>query len=721
MNDIRIEPWDHLLQTGSHNVPRDQAVPPEVEAVARHVLAYYDMHVDKINLVSTKPAKGTAVWKLATNHGPRMMKLLRNAPKRSLIRIHAQEYLANQGANIPPLIPTSDNKKYVLAGGRLWIVTEWIEALQPAYETNLEEAQALSEALGDFHRLSKGYNPPPEYAPSSVLGSWPASYEKSIEDIGKCRHLADRNPELESGNRLLSLLDGMEEQARDALQRIKQSSYDDMVAMGGQFWGLTFYNDEWSKKDAQAGRAVVWITNITNVFYDFPIRDLRRIISQAMINRGGWDAAWIRGMIEAYHRTHPLDRETFELLLLDLSFPNECYGIVKEILFESVPFHVLDWDLDAILNKAMTMEASKEKALSLLRQDLALYPNGEWNMKTERTREVRISEYSPDEEETIWKDFIQLELNKIQPENPDKSRSRLIATEATQFALRHAASYLAARLKNYRESEDPVRLKKKNEPVDPEGDPAGESVSDLPWNASEEYADVAMETLDGSQTVPNIETLRAEEETEWREFIQRERDKFQPREEAKSPIRAIAPELAQFAFRHLASYLYARLRKAISPSKGETSSESQQNEEVEKYWPPEKEEKMEDTYVQPWKVYDSSDSVPRLYIPNRSEKSGKDPKKQRRRKEEANKKYKHKPKAIIKRVVRGKKKSVVKASKKKIIVHGKSNRRRRKSLPAALKKKAVVRGKITRTRQKSLPAKAVIFVKQTGSSIYPAM
>jgi CotS family spore coat protein len=606
VNDIRIESWDHHLQTESHDVPCDQAVPPEVETVARHVLAYYDMQVDMINLISAKPAKGAMVWKLATNHGPRCMKLLQNTPNRSLFGIYAQKYLANQGASIPSLIPTIEGEKYVLAGGRLWIVTEWIESLQPATESNLEEAQALSEALGEFHRLSKGFNPPPDCTPSSVLGSWPAYYEKSIEDIGKCRQLVDLHPELESGKRLLSHLDRMEEQARDTLKLIKQSPYDAMVVMGEQFWGLVFHNDEWSKSDAQAGRADVWMTNLSNVSYDFPIRDLRRLISHAMVERGGWDAAWIRGMIEAYHRTNPLDRETFELLLLDLSFPNECYCDIKDILFGWIPFHQLE--LEAMLDKAMTMEASKEEVLSVLKQDLALYPNGEWNIKTERSGEALIIEPLLDEEEMIWRQFIQLELNKIQPEDPDD-------------------------------------------------EPWSVRIPDRPPNASEEYASVEEETPAGSQTVPNTESLTDEEEIRWRKFIQHELNKTQHRDVDKSPDRAIAPELVQFVFRHVSSYLLARLRKAIEPSKSETLSDWKHEKGV----------------------------IPLPYMSNRSKKTsatGKYLKRRRRRKEEAKKSVKRRLKPIVRRLVRGLKKSAMKSSIKKIIVRGKSNRTRQKSFSA---------------------------------------
>lgn len=71
----------------------------------------------------------------------------------------AQEYLVDvRHARVPPIVKTKDGANYVEAGGKLWFVAEWIESLTPVTK-DLEGAKLLCSALGEFHRLSKGYVP----------------------------------------------------------------------------------------------------------------------------------------------------------------------------------------------------------------------------------------------------------------------------------------------------------------------------------------------------------------------------------------------------------------------------------------------------------------------------------------------------------------------------------------------------------------------------------
>ncbi len=160
MEEYRIGPWDHLEGTVDPGIVLEQYVPPELEAIAWKVAELYEMKVSDMTLVTSKPDKGGAIWKMNTDRGPRSIKVLHREPKRSLFSVGSQEYLVNQGARVPSLIRTKDDRLYVEAGGKLWIVTEWIESLVQASKIDLEGAAQLCTGLGEFHKLSQGYVPP---------------------------------------------------------------------------------------------------------------------------------------------------------------------------------------------------------------------------------------------------------------------------------------------------------------------------------------------------------------------------------------------------------------------------------------------------------------------------------------------------------------------------------------------------------------------------------
>lgn len=370
-----IERWDTLRPNGLSEGQLEQYVPPEVESIARGVLTKYDMNVLSMHLVTSKPDKGGAIWKLQTNHGPRSLKLLHRKPDRSLFSIGAQEYLVKKGARVPALVRTKEDHLYTEAGGKLWIVTDWIQPLVPVSKITWNGAATLCYGLGEFHHLSKGYVPPQGAQLSSRLHKWPAQYKKVISKMGWFRDVAEAYREKPASQLLLSVLGQFEQQAREYLERLQNSSYWKMAAMGGPYWGLAHQDFGWS--NGQLGPGGIWVIDLDGVAYDFPIRDLRKIITSTMDDMGFWDLNWIRNVIQAYHQANPLDRQTYELLLIDMAFPNEFYKHIKEIVF--APERFLDTMAEPILRRIMATERNKWEVLAELERQSESYPAGEYN------------------------------------------------------------------------------------------------------------------------------------------------------------------------------------------------------------------------------------------------------------------------------------------------------------------------------------------------------
>lgn len=374
MDDYFIQPWDHLVFSEAPETIHEQYVPPELEHLARQVLQRYDMQVLEMILVTSKPDKGGAIWKLETDRGPRSLKVLHREPARSLFSIGAQEYMVNRGARVPSLLPSTDNALYVEAGGKLWIVTDWITPFEPVSKADLTGAAALCYGLGEFHHYSKGYTPPFGSRNSSRLYGWPRYYEKIMEKFGWFRHIAEAYPETAASAQLLSVIDEFETQAKDMYHRFQESSYTRMIAKGEAHWGLAHQDYGWS--NGQMGPGGIWVIDLDGVAYDLPIRDLRKLMTSTMDDMGVWDMTWVRGMIEAYHQANPLDQETFELLWIDMAFPNEFYKHTKEMVFDPVSF--LNTELEPILQRVLATETSKWQILNELIHDKDKYACGNY-------------------------------------------------------------------------------------------------------------------------------------------------------------------------------------------------------------------------------------------------------------------------------------------------------------------------------------------------------
>nr|WP_263323740.1 CotS family spore coat protein [Neobacillus sp. Marseille-Q6967] len=340
-------------------------VPEYIINMAEEVVQNYDFTVKSMQVMSTKPFKGGAIWKLDTSSGPKSLKLLHRRPTRSLFSIAAQEYLANvKEARVPPIVKTKKGNLYVEAGGKLWFVAEWIEPLVHASK-DLEGAKKLSNAIGEFHRLSKGYVPPPEAEIASRLHKWPKYYQKIIRKMDWFRTIAMAYNEMPASDPLLNVIDQFQQQAVKGLESLNSSSYFELMKEGNEYWGLVHQDYGWG--NGQMSKDGMWIIDLDGVGYDISIRDLRKLISHAMVILGRWDTTWVRQIIEAYHEANPISNPLYELLLIDLSMPNELYKDVKAMVYEPELF--LNDKTAVLINTIVEIDKTKWPVLEEIKND----------------------------------------------------------------------------------------------------------------------------------------------------------------------------------------------------------------------------------------------------------------------------------------------------------------------------------------------------------------
>jgi spore coat protein SA len=357
MSNYIIQPWGTAEQDF-------EDVPAELTELAKQVMMNYDMKVNNMIMITSKPDKGGAIWQIDTDKGMRSLKVLHRSPERSMFSVGAQEYLVNQGARVPKLIRSKSGKNCVKAGGKLWIVTDWID-LTPADQTTIEGFAQLCYGLGEFHHHSKGYTPPFGAKYSSRLHNYPKQYQKVVTKIGWFRDLARAYPETPASQTLFKLVDKYQNQAIQALQRLDTTSYYKLIAKGEQYWGLA--HQDYGFSNGQIGPQGVWIIDLDGVSFDLPIRDLRKLVTSSMEDRGTWDVNWMNGMIEAYNRANPISPQLFNVFLTDMMLPNEFYKHVKEIIFH--PEMSMNEELLTLLSNIESQDATKWTALQQLGKD----------------------------------------------------------------------------------------------------------------------------------------------------------------------------------------------------------------------------------------------------------------------------------------------------------------------------------------------------------------
>ncbi|WP_404452583.1 CotS family spore coat protein [Virgibacillus necropolis] len=352
----QIKPWSQ------ENALDSLYVPTYIEDMAQQVLKFYDFDVHQMTVMAIKDVQGGAIWKIDTNKGPFSLKLLHRRPTRSRFSLGAQEYLVNEkNARVPTIIKTKKGQNDVEMGGKVWFVAKWIETLH-GLPQDLEGTKKLCYALGEFHKLSKGYVRPEGAENVSRIHRWPRTYERMEKKLGWFGDIANAYNEMPASSTILSVLDMYQEQVRQARKRLESSSYNEIVSKGTQEASLVHQDYGWS--NAQMAEDGMWVIDLDGVSYDIAIRDLRKLIIDRMHFLEVWDINWIREMIEAYDQANPITDEDYEMLLIDLSLPNLFYKNVKHIIYS--PTTLMNSELEQELQLIIDLEKQKWPVLEEL-------------------------------------------------------------------------------------------------------------------------------------------------------------------------------------------------------------------------------------------------------------------------------------------------------------------------------------------------------------------
>jgi len=359
LKEIVILPWEEREDIDKNFIP------DYVNTLAKEVIKRYSFQVQSMEAVATKPEQGGAIWKLNTNKGPKSLKLLHRRPTRSLFSLGAQRYLVDvKGARVPAIIKTKNGQDFIEAGGKVWFVAEWIEPLAPISK-DLEGTKQLCYTLGQFHSQTRGYVPPDGAEIASRLYKWPRKYEKMMNKMDWFRNLAKAYREMPASSVILNVIDKYEDEVRTSLSRLNQSKYLDLIKKGNEEWGLAHQDYGWS--NAQMGSNGMWIIDLDGVAYDLPIRDLRKLITGKMAELNKWDVTWVREMIKAYHKGNPISPELYEVLMIDLSLPNEFYRFMKDMVLEPELF--LNLTTTEVIKSLIETEQSKWPVLNAIQND----------------------------------------------------------------------------------------------------------------------------------------------------------------------------------------------------------------------------------------------------------------------------------------------------------------------------------------------------------------
>ncbi|WP_372663934.1 CotS family spore coat protein [Cohnella sp.] len=317
--------------------------------LAEQVLAEYAIGPRSVRLVQATEMK--AIWKVSDGTRVYGLKRLKYGKEKMLFAIQAQKHLQDQGGPVPHLIRTKQGQLYAERDGQIFILYAWAEGRAPSF-SNPTDLQKSVQLLARFHKASTGFSPPIPCLESTKLGKWPLQYESMKTHFHEWQ-TSTAFPGLSAS--LKSHWKDLIRLAENAQAALSRSEYENMVRNGPK----TLCHQDYSEGNALLNGKGGVVLDMDSITYDFPARDLRKVILKRMSERGKWDPTLFNNILSWYKAVNPLSSDQLRLVYIDLSFPHLFHETAKN------PFRKNSSVSAAKLLAAIRIEKEKEEALQI--------------------------------------------------------------------------------------------------------------------------------------------------------------------------------------------------------------------------------------------------------------------------------------------------------------------------------------------------------------------
>lgn len=293
------------------------------ENVKKYVLPLYGMEDADIYQIKLKDTeKQRAVYKVDYLDKSYCLKKIYFSEEDLLFVYSAIEWLYRRGINVPRLLPSKDNGRFVKANNMLFILTDWVEGTKCNYD-NIQYVLDSSTNLARIHNAGEDFEP--------IDGS---NMRQGFEDnyLLSYKHF---NQLLQCSNMAFKYKDNFSKMfLRNFDNNLYLSKISTFVASG-------IDNDKLSKSlchldyvnknlifDAQNN---VWVIDFDKCKLDYCIHDvsyfLRRLLKR---DNTKWDLEVAVNCLNSYEKIHPLCLDEYKALFSYLSFPQKYWKLSRD-------------------------------------------------------------------------------------------------------------------------------------------------------------------------------------------------------------------------------------------------------------------------------------------------------------------------------------------------------------------------------------------------------
>ncbi len=293
------------------------------ENVKKYILPSYYLNNSSISQIKFKDTeKQRSVYKVEDDKNSYCLKKVYYNKNTLLFIYSAVEWFWRNKINVPRLLPTKENNRFVEYKGMLFFLTNWINGNKCNYDI-AENILDASLNLAKMHVSSKNFKPVSGSTSRYALEDIDLSLKKHLKHLLICNNIAYYKHDKFS-NIFLKTFAKNEELAKKS---IKVSSSINFNKLSISLCHLDYVNKNiiFDEKDQ------LWVIDFDKCCMEYCVHDisyfLRRFLKRELTL---WDINLAVKCLEKYETIKPLNFEEYKYIFVYLSFPQKFWKISRD-------------------------------------------------------------------------------------------------------------------------------------------------------------------------------------------------------------------------------------------------------------------------------------------------------------------------------------------------------------------------------------------------------
>lgn len=291
--------------------------------VKLNVLPYYKLENSSIEEIKFKDTdKQRAVYKITSNNNSYCLKKVYYDASKLLFVYSSVEWWYRCGINVPRILPTKNNDRFVNYNDMLFILTPWILGEKCNYDNN-NHLTALMQNLGKMHKKSTVFFPIKDSECKESCNILYNSLHKHWQNMLQYSNLAFKYKD----NFSKLYIDNF-----NICNKLGELSSNVSYTINNKNLTRSLCHEDYVNKNLIFNpNNKIYVIDFDKVSIDFIAHDisyaLRRILRRDSTN---WNVSLCIKLLSEYNEVFPLNLDDYKYILAYLAFPQKYWKISRD-------------------------------------------------------------------------------------------------------------------------------------------------------------------------------------------------------------------------------------------------------------------------------------------------------------------------------------------------------------------------------------------------------